>query len=288
VSVTDISDNLYSADILTFEEDFLRITNSERPIGAQDELWKCVLRECEKYICPKVVALALKVALKDQLENAEDNKKATYESLLSDINICSPQELLSCSCDMRCTQSLHPPSCLKSLSLAGLYFSPPTRRKQEKSSSSSEAPRSSSSSNSSLDSTTEVKKAEREIMLSPEDETDLKKPYNAASDDKKPDGSTDFSKTTFKTGRSRSRSLRRKRSQSKAEKVQSDSSTENIDGESNKVRALKYSYKSNTNRLNENKPCMIPVHANTVYIDTGTRYFQLQRNGRASESSVEV
>lgn len=285
VNVQSMADYLFSADILKSEEEYLRISSTERPVGAQDDLWKCVLRDCEKYICPEIVALALKVALMELLDSAEDTMKKVYESLLSDIDTCKPQELLSCSCDRRCSQSFHPPSCLETLSLSGVYFTPLTRRKREKSSSSSEAPQSSSSSNDSLDRAGEVRGCDRDEILSPDDDTDLKKTHGTASDNKKPDGSGDVSKFTFRTQRSRSRSLRRKRSQTK---VQSDSSTENISGENNNARQIHYSYKSNTNKLNENKPCMIPVKANTVYIETGTKYISVLRKARSSESSVEV
>ncbi|XP_053391848.1 uncharacterized protein LOC128554603 [Mercenaria mercenaria] len=290
VSVVKVADYLYSADILTSEQEYLRISSSERPVGAQDELWKYVLQQCEKYICPEVVAIALKVALTDQLNIVDDDEILSYESLLNDIDTSDTRELLACSCNVRCSQSLHPPSCLKTMSLAGVYFSPPTRRKREKSSSSSGSPQSSSSSNSSVEticnSTNDERGDRNEDTLSPDNETFLKQPFGTTKNEKqKLDGNSTVSNLALRPRSARSRSLRR-RSQQKVENFPSDSSIENFDRENLKAGPVRNSYKSVTSNL-ENKQSVIPVHANTVYIDTGTKYSIQLRKGISSESSTE-
>lgn len=279
ISALDVADYLYSADIISSEQLYLKICNSKLPVGSQEGLWKLIIEECNGYLCTSAVNIALKVALIDKCISVTETERIEYESLLSDLDHIGedPQDLLVCHCNERCSRSFHPVSCLKSMSLAGVYFSPPTQRRKEKSStSSSNDPESSLSSNSSIDS-----------ICSPNGETGVKVPIDSQDTIT---GHTDIagSKRDREKFQScdRSNTLRRKKTHIKEERLCSESSLESVDCEDRTLGQVRNNYKSMTNTVSrrlENKPNII--NAQTVYLDTGNKYIHVAKARSCTQSS---
>ncbi|XP_053396411.1 uncharacterized protein LOC128545924 [Mercenaria mercenaria] len=285
VNVLDVVDHLFSAEIISSEL-YLKISCSELIVGAQEGLWKEVLEECRRYIHPKALVTAFKISMTDKLSLLNDKEKFEYESLLSMTDETEPAGLFTCHCQERCSKSFHPVSCLKSMSLAGVYFSPPPQRKRENSSTSSENPQSSLSSGTSCETVAEESKSREDILTSPDEETELKKPVvppRIPKGNQGPDWKGEIVKFRGRPQSDNSRTLRRK-SKQKEEICLSESSSDYFDGEQKPAIPVRNRVKSVTNMSSqrlENKPNVI--RAQNVYIDSGPKYFLPK--GRASSSS---
>ena len=176
VNIADVVDYLFSAEIISIEL-YMRISCSEVMVGAQEGLWKEVLEECRRFIYPQALVSAFKIAITDKLNKITDSD--SDDMLLDLIEEVDANDILDCHCQERCSKSLHPLSCLKSMSLAGIYFSPPTVRKNTMSSLSDIHQSSLSSVNSNdEDSKEECKQSVSYLSVDDDadDETDLKKP----------------------------------------------------------------------------------------------------------------
>ncbi|XP_053391849.1 uncharacterized protein LOC128554604 [Mercenaria mercenaria] len=287
VNVLDVVDYLFSAEIISSEL-CQKISSSELIVGAQEGLWKEVLEECRRYIHPKALVTTFKISMTDKLSLLNDKEKFEYESLLSMTVETDAADLFTCRCQERCSKSFHPVSCLKSMSLAGVYFSQPPQRKRENSSSSSENPQSSLSSGTSCETVAEESKNRADILSSPDEETELKKPVvppRIPKGNQGQGGKSEIVKFQDRPHSDNSRTLRRK-SKQKEEICHSESSSDYFDGDQKPVVPVRNSVKSVTNMSShrlENKPNVI--RAQNVIFNTGPKYILTKERANYSYSS---
>ncbi|XP_060606928.1 uncharacterized protein LOC132759213 [Ruditapes philippinarum] len=279
VNVQDVCDYLFSAEIIS-RQLYLRIISSALIVGAQEGLWKDILEECRKHIYPKALVSAFKIAFTDKTSMQTGSEKDSHESLLNVIDDVDASDILDCHCKERCSKSFHPFTCLKSMSLAGVYFSPPISRKKA-SSSESGSPQSNLSS---YDDDIKVDSENPPHDLSSDsDETVLKKPDIPP---RVPIANPRQDKTLRKVP-NRSQKMLQRTSKQKDMVHCDETSSDSFDGDC-KPPAIpaRQSNKRVTNMSSnrqENNPNVI--RAVNVYFNTGPKYNIIKRG--ISESSSE-
>ena len=131
MDVSDIIDHFCSIEIIN-DQLYHEINSSSKRIGSQEELWNQVAEQCKSFPVHSYVKEALRIALTDVIERADDyNGMEVLQEILKELTKDSGEgcDIFECKCKVLCSRDLQPMSLLKSMSLVNVYSSPQTKRK---------------------------------------------------------------------------------------------------------------------------------------------------------------